>query len=69
MTTARTSELGINGVGRAVHRSGRWLVSRSTFCSVLAVGGIYCPLPREHARARQSGSPSASPSGLDSTTR
>jgi hypothetical protein len=62
-----TSELGINGVGRAVHRSGRWLVSRSTFCSVLAVGGIYCPLPRE--RARQADDRSASPSGLDSTTR
>jgi hypothetical protein len=49
-----TSELGISGVGRAVLRSGRWLVSRSTFCSVLAVGGIYCPLPREHAGARRS---------------
>ena len=41
-----TSELGISGVGRAVLRSGRWLVSRSTFCSVLGNGGIYCPLPK-----------------------
>jgi hypothetical protein len=35
----------VRGVGRAVLRDGAWLVSRATFCSVLAQGGSYCPLP------------------------
>jgi len=34
-----------SGIGRAVFRSGAWLVSRSTFCALLAFGGVYCPLP------------------------
>jgi hypothetical protein len=38
------SGIGVQGVGRAVLRSGRWVVSRGTFCSVLAYGGVYCPL-------------------------
>jgi hypothetical protein len=33
------------GVGRAVLRDGAWLVSRATFCSLLALGAVYCPLP------------------------
>jgi hypothetical protein len=41
-----TSGLGISGVGRAVLSSGRWLVSRATFCSLLVAGGTYCPLPK-----------------------
>ncbi|MEX2255173.1 MAG: hypothetical protein WEC34_07025 [Acidimicrobiia bacterium] len=50
------------GIGTAVLRDGRWLVSRATFCSLLAFGGTFCPLrddarsdgvgPRLRARAR-----------------
>jgi hypothetical protein len=36
-------------IGEAVHRDGRWLVSRETFASVLARGGIQIP-PRASDR-------------------
>jgi hypothetical protein len=41
------SDIGVQGVGRAVLRSGRWLVSRGTFCAVLSYGGVHCPLPAQ----------------------
>jgi hypothetical protein len=40
------SVTGFGFEGRAVKRGDRWLVSRDTFCRVLAQGGIECP-PRE----------------------
>jgi hypothetical protein len=36
------------GIGKAVLRDGRWLVGRSTFCTLLALGGVFCPV-REDA--------------------
>lgn len=33
------------GVGTAVLRDGKWLVARETFCTMLAAGAVYCPLP------------------------
>jgi hypothetical protein len=34
----------VSGVGTAVLHDDRWLVARETFCVVLAVGGVYCPI-------------------------
>jgi hypothetical protein len=34
----------VSGVGTAVRRDDRWVVARETFCAVLAVGGVYCPI-------------------------
>ena len=48
-----TSPLGVAGVGRAVLRSGHWLVSRSTFCSILAAGATYCPIPERPPQREQ----------------
>ena len=36
------------GIGTAVLRDGRWLVGRATFCTMLAPGGVFCPV-REDA--------------------
>lgn len=32
------------GIGKAVLRDGQWLVGRSTFCTMLAFGGVFCPV-------------------------
>jgi hypothetical protein len=43
--TGATTPLLSPAIGSVVLRNGQWLVSRSTFCSLLAAGGVYCPLP------------------------